>query len=67
MISWAKVSLTAAEFARTIERRQGLKIACPEAIAYQLKYITFDELQALFESYGSSLYARDITGLAERF
>ena len=29
----------AAQFIQTIQRRQGLKIACPEEIAYRLGYI----------------------------
>jgi glucose-1-phosphate thymidylyltransferase len=34
-------------YVQAIQRRQGLKIACPEEIAYRLGYITVDELEKL--------------------
>ena len=39
--------LNAAQFIRTLEERQGLKVACPEEIAYRMGYIDGDALTRL--------------------
>jgi len=39
--------LEAAQYIETIERRQGLKIACPEEIAYRLGYIDAAQVERL--------------------
>tara|TARA_R110000824_G_scaffold336_7_gene2152 strand:+ start:56104 stop:56982 length:879 start_codon:yes stop_codon:yes gene_type:complete len=48
--------LAASVFVQTIEERQGLKIACPEEIAYHMKYINAEQLQALAEPLRKSGY-----------
>lgn len=48
--------LQAAEFVRIVEERQGLKIACPEEIAWHLGYINDIELMGLAKKYGKSSY-----------
>jgi len=39
--------IEAGAFVQTIERRQGTKIACPEEIAYRMRYISADDLARL--------------------
>jgi len=48
--------LDAANFIRVVEERQGLKIACPEEIAYRMKFITSEELERLAEPLKKSGY-----------
>ena len=50
--------LEASHFIETIERRQGLKIACPEEIAYRMGYITARELDKLAAAMGGNSYAQ---------
>ena len=46
----------AAHFIQTIERRQGLKIACPEEIAWRMGYIDVRQLEALARPLAKSGY-----------
>jgi glucose-1-phosphate thymidylyltransferase len=50
--------LEAAHFIETIERRQGLKIACPEEIAYRMGYIDAAQLERLAEPMRKNAYGR---------
>jgi glucose-1-phosphate thymidylyltransferase len=50
--------LEAALFVHTIERRQGLSIACPEEIAYRQGFISAAELQSLAEKVSKSRYGQ---------
>jgi glucose-1-phosphate thymidylyltransferase len=57
--------LEASNFVETLEKRQGLKIACPEEIAYRMGYIDANQLLALAAQMGKSEYAdylREIGG-----
>jgi glucose-1-phosphate thymidylyltransferase len=54
-------------FIQTIEKRQGLKIACPEEIAYRYGYISRSELEALAVPIRKSGYGQYLlTLLADR-
>ena len=50
--------LEAAHFIETIERRQGLKIACPEEIAYRMGYIDAGQLERLAQPMKKNAYGK---------
>ncbi|HWJ96047.1 MAG TPA: sugar phosphate nucleotidyltransferase, partial [Telluria sp.] len=50
--------LEAGQFIATLEKRQGLKVACPEEIAYRSGWITADQLEALAEPLRKSGYGQ---------
>jgi glucose-1-phosphate thymidylyltransferase len=50
--------LEACEFVATLERRQGVKIACPEEIAYRMGFIDAIQLEVLGTRYGKSSYGK---------
>ncbi len=55
--------LDAGLFVQTLERRQGLKIACPEEIAYRLGYITTERLEELAHPVRKSGYGQYLLAL----
>ncbi len=57
--------LEASHYIETIERRQGLKIACPEEFAFRLGYIDADQLQKLATELGKSSYGQYLLQLLE--
>ncbi|ADU13913.1 glucose-1-phosphate thymidylyltransferase RfbA [Asticcacaulis excentricus] len=50
--------LDAAEFVRVLEKRQGMKICCPEEIAWRRGYISDTELEGLAKNLGKSEYGK---------
>jgi glucose-1-phosphate thymidylyltransferase len=50
--------LEASQYIETIERRQGLKIACPEEIAYRMRYIDAAQLAKLGSAMAKNGYGR---------
>jgi len=57
--------LDAGNFVAAVEKRQGLKIACPEEIAYRMRFIEREELLGLADSYSNDYgeYLKAVTEL----
>lgn len=55
--------LEASNFIQTIEKRQGLKIACIEEIAFEKGYINKQQLLKLSEEYKNNQYGKYLKGL----
>ncbi|CEJ86665.1 Glucose-1-phosphate thymidylyltransferase [Hyphomicrobium sp. GJ21] len=53
----------ASEYMSTMERRQGLKISCPEEVALRLGFVTPDEMRTWVAHLGSNTYARYVEGV----
>jgi glucose-1-phosphate thymidylyltransferase len=53
----------AGQFVSIVEKRQGLKIACPEEIAWRLSYINNQQLEALAQPLLNSGYGKYLLGL----
>jgi glucose-1-phosphate thymidylyltransferase len=55
----------ATNFVETIEQRQGLKVACPEEIAYRMGYIDAEQVARLAEPMKSSGYGQYLMEIVE--
>jgi glucose-1-phosphate thymidylyltransferase len=56
--------LEASAFVQTLEKRQGLRIACPEEIAYIQGFITHDQFVALGKKFEKSTYGQYLLKVA---
>lgn len=57
--------LEASHFVQTIETRQGLKVSCPEEIAFRSGFIDRDQLRALAEPMKKNQYGQYLLRLAD--
>ena len=55
--------LDASQFIATIEKRQGLKVACPEEIAFRKQWIDAGQLEKLAQPMIKNLYGQYLMGL----
>jgi glucose-1-phosphate thymidylyltransferase len=57
--------MDASVYVRAVEARQGLKVCCPEEIAYRMGYIDAAQLTALADGMGSSEYGRYLRSVVD--
>lgn len=55
----------ASEYVRVIEKRQGLKVGCPEEIAYRMGFITKAQLDMLAEQFKKSGYGEYLSKISK--
>jgi glucose-1-phosphate thymidylyltransferase len=58
--------LEASSFIATLQKRQGLQVACPEEIAYAQKWITAEQLERLAQLYVKTSYGQYLLNLLKR-
>lgn len=57
--------IDASNFIRTIERLQGIQISAPEEIAYNMRWISREDLIKSAKKYGKSIYGQHLMAVAE--
>jgi glucose-1-phosphate thymidylyltransferase len=57
--------IEASEFVRTVEARQGLKVGCPEEIAYRMGFIDRDAVRALGRELAKTGYGQYLVEIAD--
>ena len=56
--------LEAGDFVATLQKRQGIKINCPEEVAYRQGFITKEELEVLGKKMGKSEYGKYLVSVS---
>jgi glucose-1-phosphate thymidylyltransferase len=59
--------LEASQYVEILEQRQGLRLACPEEIAFRLGYISLDDLHRLAQRTGKSGYGEYLMSVHRSF
>jgi glucose-1-phosphate thymidylyltransferase len=57
--------LDASQFIATLEKRQGLKVACPEEVAFRKRYINAEQLEKLAEPMKKNEYGQYLLRLLQ--
>ena len=57
--------LQSAGFVQAVQERQGMMICCPEEVAFEMQYITAEELRALANKMADNAYAAYLRHLAD--
>lgn len=58
--------IEASNFIQTIETRQGLKVACPEEIAYRQKFISADQVRELAAPLAKNAYGQYLLKMVDK-
>ena len=58
--------IEAGEFVRTVQKRQGVQVACLEEIAYEKGFIDAQQLRARGEAFAKTDYGQYLLGLLDR-
>jgi glucose-1-phosphate thymidylyltransferase len=58
--------MQASNFMETIEQRQGLKVCCPEEVAWEQGWISSEQVRVLGESMANNGYGRYLLELVTR-
>ena len=57
--------MQAGQYIEAVEKNQGIKVACPEEIAYKMGYINAEKLLTIAKTYGKSNYGKYLLNIAE--